>query len=316
MTKSLVLLGLAAPLLAASSFKAGVARLIITPEKPIYLSGYASRNHPSEGAVHNLWAKALAIEDSKGSRVVIVTTDIIGLPRSISDVVAARIEKQYGLERARLLLNSSHTHTGPLIAGNLESMFNLAAEEKATVAEYGQRLTDSIVSVVGASLADLRPAELSAGHGVAGFGMNRREPTPKGVKIGVNPSGPTDHDVPVIRITAADGKVLAVLFGYACHNTTLTGEFYKLSGDYAGFAQIEVEKSHPGTTAMYLALCGADQNPEPRSTLEIAESHGKSLAAAVESVLRGKMRPSQGPVRAAFQMTDKGYVLHSGDHKM
>jgi len=313
MTKSLVLLGLAAPLLAASGYKAGVARLIITPEKPIYLSGYASRNHPSEGAVHDLWAKALAIEDSKGSRVVIVTTDIIGLPRSISDVVAARIEKQYGLERARLLLNSSHTHTGPLIAGNLESMFNLAAEEKATVAEYGQRLTDSIVSVVGASLADLRPAQIATGHGVAGFGMNRREPTPKGVKIGVNPSGPTDHDVPVIRITAADGKVLAILFGYACHNTTLTGEFYKLSGDYAGFAQIEVEKLHPGTTAMYLALCGADQNPEPRSTLEIAESHGKSLAAAVESVLRGKMQPSQGPVRAAFQMTDLDFAYHTRD---
>src|SRR5438046_9172986 len=109
----IVALFLLGTILAAADYKAGVARLIITPEKPIYLSGYADRKHASEGVVHDLWAKALAIEDAKHGRVVIVTTDLIGLPRSVSDIVAARVQKEYGLDRAHLVLNSSHTHTGP-----------------------------------------------------------------------------------------------------------------------------------------------------------------------------------------------------------
>ena len=69
--------------LAASDYKAGIGRIIITPEKPIYLSGYGEPQSPSEGVIHDLWAKALAIEDRKGARVVIVTTDLIGLPRGV-----------------------------------------------------------------------------------------------------------------------------------------------------------------------------------------------------------------------------------------
>src|SRR5262245_45959130 len=107
----------------AAEYKAGVARAVITPEEPIYLSGYANRNHPSEGKIHELWAKALAIEDRRGGRVVLVTTDLIGLPKSISDVIAARVSKEHNLERSRLVLNSSHTHTGPLIRANLQTMF-------------------------------------------------------------------------------------------------------------------------------------------------------------------------------------------------
>src|SRR5258707_10901441 len=95
----------------AADYKAGIARINITPEKPIYLSGYGSRNHPSEGVLQDLWAKALAIEDAKGGRLVIVTTDLIGLPRNITEFVAARVQKEYNIERSRLVLNSSHTHT-------------------------------------------------------------------------------------------------------------------------------------------------------------------------------------------------------------
>lgn len=292
----------------AADYKAGVARLLITPQKPIYLSGYATRNHASDGVILDLWAKALAIEDAKGGRVVIVTTDIIGLPRSLSDLIAARVQKDYGLDRAALLLNSSHTHTGPLIRGNLNLMFELKPEEQQVVDEYGLKLADSIVAVVGAALADLSPANLSFGNGQAGFAVNRRQPTPKGVQIGVNPAGPTDHDVPVLKVLGPDGKLRAVLFGYACHNTTLTGEFYKISGDYAGFAQRGIEQAHPGATALFMMLCGADQNPNPRSKLELAEQHGATLAAEVNHVLGGKLRRVRGPIRAAFQTVELAFA--------
>jgi len=80
---------------------------------------------------------------------------------------------------------------------------------------------------------------VSYGFGEAGFAMNRREPTAKGIRIGVNPSGPSDHQVPVLLVASPDGQRRAILFAYACHNTTLTGDSYELSGDYAGVAAVK-----------------------------------------------------------------------------
>jgi neutral ceramidase len=309
-TGVLALLGAAA--MSGAGFQAGVGRAVITPEHSIWLSGYGARTRPSEGVIHDLWAKALAIEDERGGRVVIVTTDLIGLPRSLTDLVAARVQKAHGLERARLVLNSSHTHTGPLIRRNLEMMFELPSEQQQRVEAYALKLADTLVTVVDTALRDLAPADLSFGHGTAGFAVNRREPGPQGVRIGVNPAGPVDHDVPVLRIARQDGKLLAILFGYACHNTTLTGEFYQISGDYAGFAQIELENAHAGATALFLMLCGADQNPNPRSRLELAEQHGRGLASEVGRVLGGKLQPVRpGPVRAAFQTVDLNFARHT-----
>jgi hypothetical protein len=295
----------------AAEFRAGLGRTDITPDKPIWMSGYASRKHPSEGIAQRLWAKALALDDGRRGRAVIVTTDLIGLPRTISDEVAATVQKQYGLERSQLLLNSSHTHTGPVVRPNLKLMYDLNEEQERTVAEYSRELVRNLVAAVGAALGDLKPAEAAYGTGQAGFAANRREFTPKGVRIGVNPNGPVDHSVPVLRITTPDGKLRAVLFGYACHNTTLTGEFYQISGDYAGFAQAELEESHPGATAMFLMLSGADQNPHPRSAMEHVKQHGQTLAAEVSRVLDSKLEPVNGPVRAAFQMIELPLSPHT-----
>ena len=300
----LPLLLLICPVLAtAAEYKAGLGRVIITPEKPMYLSGDANRTHASDGKVHDLLAKALAIDDRKGGRVVILSTDLVGLPRGITDVVGARLVKEYGLDRARLVINSSHTHTGPLIRGNLALMFELNAEQQARVDEYGAQLIDKLVAVAAAAINDLAPANLWFGNGIAKFAMNRRQK--------LNPAGPSDYDVPVLKVTAPDGKLRAVLFGYACHNTTLTGEFYQFSGDYAGFAQITLEQANPGATALFMMLCGADQNPNPRSTLEYAQQHGAELAAEVGRVLAEKMPPVRGAIRAAFQSVDLAFAIHA-----
>jgi neutral ceramidase len=104
-----------------------VARADITPETPIWLSGLCGAQGTRPASVlQKLWAKALAIDDSRGGRVVIVTTDLIGLPRAITEVVAARLMKQHGLARRQVLFNSSHTHTGPVVRPNLITMFDLS----------------------------------------------------------------------------------------------------------------------------------------------------------------------------------------------
>lgn len=287
-----------------ASFRAGVARVEITPEGPIWLSGYASRTKPSEGVLHPLYAKALALEDRQGHRLAMVTLDVIGIPRTMSDEIGARVAKQYGLERRALLLNASHTHTGPVIWPNLASMFELPPGEEQKLREYQRRLVESVVELVGKALQSMEPVELSYGEGQVGFAVNRREFTASGVRIGVNPNGPVDHSVPVIAVRAQDGRLVAVVFGYACHNTTLTGEHYEISGDYAGFAQSAIEERFPGATALFLALCGGDQNPHPRGTVELARQHGRALAEEVARVLQSNLRPLKPPLLAAYQVTE------------
>ena len=294
-----------------ADYRAGIGRMDITPDGPIWLSGYASRNKPSDGVMHPLWAKALAIEDGKRSRAVIVTTDVLGIPRHVADAVGARVEKQYGLERSRLLLNSSHTHTGPVLGSNLRVMYDFDETNRRAVEDYTMKLTDALVNVVGAALADLSPAAISHGTGSTGFAINRRQFAGNTVRIGLNPSGPVDHSVPVLRIAKSDGSMKAVLFGYACHNTTMTGEHYVVSGDYAGQAQIDVEQTHPGTTAMFLMLCGGDQNPNPRGQIEHVKQHGGALAQEVSRVLNGKLDNVKGTLRTALQLKELPLSPHT-----
>ncbi|MEW4451207.1 hypothetical protein AB1L30_00805, partial [Bremerella sp. JC817] len=96
----------------------------------------------------------------------------------------------------------------------------------------------------------------------ATFAVNRRNNTeaevPALIERGEPLAGPVDHSVPVLSIERPDGSQAAVLFGYACHPTTLS--FTTWCGDYPGFAQVELERAFPGTTAMFVNTCGGDQN--------------------------------------------------------
>jgi neutral ceramidase len=289
-----------------AQLRVGVARKAITPETPVWLSGYASRNKPSTEILHDLWAKALVIEENEKSRIIIVTTDILGLSHDVSEVVAQKVIQKHGINRSQLLLNSSHTHSGPVIWPSLSVIFNLSPADQQAASRYCQRLADDIMEVIDMAFNNLTSMQLSCGHGSVGFAINRREPTDKGVIIGLNPNGPVDHDVPVLKITDAGGKLQAVLFGYTCHNTT--SNTYLVNGDYSGFAQIELEKMNPGITAMFIAGCGADQNPNPRGTVEMAAEYGKSLADAVQKTLEVELQQVRPPIRTYFTTIDLEFL--------
>jgi neutral ceramidase len=295
----------------AADLKVGVGRVIITPPTPFWLSGYAARTNPAPSVRSELWAKALAIEDLAGGRAVIVTTDLIGLPAEVSEAVAERLKREVNLPRAALVLNSSHTHSGPAIWPNLRVMFDFSPAEAERVKEYVRKLTDDLVGVARQALADLQPATLAFGRGTATFAVNRREPTPNGIRIGVNPQGPVDHSVPVLRVSDPDGTLRAVLFAYTCHNTTLGGDFYQIDGDYAGAAQREVEKTFPGITALFMMLCGGDQNPNPRGKVEHVEQYGRELAGAVAQVLKGDLAPVRSPIRSAQEVIPLDFAPHT-----
>jgi neutral ceramidase len=291
---------------AESGWKAGVAKVDTTPTAPVRMAGYASRTTPSEGVAHPLAAKALALADAGGHKVVMVTCDIIGLRHSLSDRVARRVEAEHGLARADLALFASHTHAGPQPVEPDEP----AREGFEANAAYTRDLENKLVAVVGAALKKMEPAELEYGVGRAHFALNRREPTPKGIRLGKNPSGPTDESVPILRVKDAGGKPMAVVFGYACHNTTLRPDMKKIDTDYAGYAQDRVEADNPGALALFVTGCAGDADPHPFGTLDMARAHGEELGSAVKFVLDHPawLTPLGGPLRSAYTET----TLHFG----
>lgn len=293
------------------AWRVGVAKVAITPVEPIWMAGYAGRNKPSEGKVHDLWAKALALEDPSGRRLVVITTDLIGFSRGLAEDVAQRVRQRAGLSRDRLMLTSSHTHTGPVIRDSLIDMYDLSRQQAETVGRYTAALADRLVVLVDEALKGLAPGKISYGRGQTDFAINRRQAMASGVRIGLNPEGPVDRSVPVLRIDDTQGKLVAVLVGYACHNTTMTGEHYRLSGDYAGFAQIALEQQHPGSLALFVTGCGADANPNPRGTVELAEQHGRSLAQEVSRVLGNPMETIQPSLKTRLERVDLPLVVPS-----
>jgi hypothetical protein len=277
-------------------WKVGVASVKITPERPVPMAGYAARTRPFEQVEADIFAKAMVLEDAEGHRAVLVTSDLIGFTAQVAEGICARVNEKTGLKREQILLNSSHTHAGPALALTPKSD---DAESLRTV-EYTRWLQDQVVDVIVQALADLKPAQLSAGEGVVDFPMNRREFRPTDVILGVNARGPADRSVPVLRIDSADGTLQAVLFGAGTHNTTLGGDNFRLCGDYAGFAQQQVEEKLPGVTAMFMLGCAGDSNPYPRGTMALARQHGETLGKEVCRVLDTKLRPIRGPLRIAF----------------
>jgi hypothetical protein len=285
----------------STDWKAGTARVDTTPTAPVRMAGYASRTSPSQGVAHPLAAKALALADARGHKAVFITCDIIGFRRPFTNRVAARVKDKYGLSREDLILLASHNHAGPALAEPDAA----GAEGLANNVEYTRDLEDKLVALVGAALDKMEPARLSFGVGRAHFALNRREPTPKGIRLGKYPAGPTDESVPILRVEGADGKPRAIMFGYACHNTTLRPDMMKIAADFAGYAQDRVEADNPGAIAMFVTDCAGDADPHPFGTLAMAEDHGQELAGAVKFVLDHPnwLTPLAGSLRTAYTET-------------
>jgi hypothetical protein len=285
-------------------WKVGLARARITPDKPVWMAGYDAREKPFEAVESDIYAKAMALEDAGGRRAVLVTSDLVGFSAPVAAAVCEAIRERTGLERRQVLLNASHNHSGPLASLEPRPRPKMTDAEAAATVAYTRALAGKIAAMVAEAVSRLEPARLSWATGVALFPMNRREPTPAGIILGSDPRGPVDRSVPVLRVDGPEGRLRALLFGAACHNTTLTGNNFRISGDYAGYAQAFVEDRYPGAQAMFMAGCGADANPYPRGTLELAREHGASLGKEVCRVLEGKLEPVGGPLTVTFDTVD------------
>lgn len=272
----------------------GAAKVDITPDYPVRLSGYGSRRHESDGVAQRIWAKSLAIGDQQhGGPAVLITVETCGVPASMADEVYQRLQSQ-GLRREQLVVSSSHSHTAPWLPGFAPFLAgeSVPAEHQQRMQQYRKELTDKMVHAACQALQNQQPARLSWAQGRVTLAANRRVLKDAiWTGFGVQPDGPVDERLPVLVASRADGKPLAILANYACHCTTLGGDFNQICGDWSGFAQENIEQDFPGSVALITIGCGADANPEPRGKLEFCRQHGRALADEVKRLLGAELRP-------------------------
>lgn len=287
-----------------AGWEAGLAKADITPGDPVPLAGYGGKTRLSDRVEHAIWLKALALRDETGATSVIVTSDLVGLSDKMIARIAAMARDKHGIPRERLILNASHNHSCPVTEDVLWLYYEFTPEEAAAKDRYTARVYEQYDAVIGAAIADLAPAELAYDLGLAGVAVNRRRARgPESRAFG----NQVDQDVPVLTVRSGD-RLRGILFGYSCHTTALGG--LSINGDYAGFAQLELEKSHPGAVALFVQNCGGDANPLPRirgrdaEATELAAMYGRILAEGVRQAIGAQMRPIAGPLRVAMGSTE------------
>lgn len=308
-------------------WRAGTADRIITPDESMWMAGFGGRDKPSEGVHQDLQAKAIVLEDDRGTRVAIVSLEILFVGRSLRQAVVERCKDAYDLDPSHILLNASHTHQGPVTRtstveetdengetklvpkqdGSVNFIpiekYQLESKYREQTVRYGEFLEDTVVGLVGEAIEGLAPAELEYGKGHCGSAMSRRRPYEDGIAFRPYSFGPKDHEVPVLAVSdpnAEGGEAIrALLFGYACHTTVQF--LYEFSGDWAGYTQRMLEHRFPNATAIFLMGCGGDQKAYPQREQRFTEGHAQGVALAVEGALESVLYPVRGPLTAVYE---------------
>ena len=278
-----------APAQTAPLMAVGVAKIDITPDYPIRMNGFLARKSESVGVRQQVWAKALAFGSDEEGSAVLITVDTLGIPEEITTEIAQRLEAKKGLQGRRLCITASHSHTAPMINGCAPNIFGepIPPADQAHIDRYTQEFIDKLEQVAIDALDDRRPATLHWGIGRVGFAKNRRDK-----------SGPVDHDLPTLVVREPDGRERAVYVSYACHCVTLSEPM--IGGDWAGYAQAQIEKRYRHATALVSIGCAGDQNPTSgvmNDRADLALAQGEEIAVEVDRLLSMPLRPVTGPLQ-------------------
>lgn len=255
----LLLLLIAAPCW-GGELRAGVARVEVTPPVGTPLGGYADRKgKPSTGVHDPIMVKALVLDDGE-TRLVLVTSDLVGT----NPEMVRKVAQETGISADRLLVSASHTHSGPGAYGKGAFAFIALGAFRQPVFDL---LADGMVRAIREAQAGLKPAALAIGETqFPEFMRNRRRSRIK------------DPALWLMRVDTADGKPLALLLNLSAHGTVLEEDNMEFSGDWMAFTQAYLEREVPGVTALYTNGAEGDISPnipDNSSHFEGAKAHGE-----------------------------------------
>ena len=278
--------------IAEESFEFGFGKQEITPSKPMRLDGYGSREMPFEGIDEKLFTRAMAIKNGSGDLYVLVSVDTIGFVAEHTDKIAKVLEEKYKIPRKQFVLCSTHSHTAPHLIAGLEGLYAkpLTKEEHKNSLEYTAWLQKKVVEAIDGAIADLKPGKISSAEGTVTFANNRRVlKNGRWAGFGIQPDGPVDHSLPILKITDNNGKIRGIVYNYACHCTTFGGNFNLVSGDWAGYASKFIEEEYPNSVALCTIGCGADANP-PRQDRGVTGDSAREAAKKSAGEIRDEVK--------------------------
>ncbi|HUS04828.1 MAG TPA: neutral/alkaline non-lysosomal ceramidase N-terminal domain-containing protein [Bryobacteraceae bacterium] len=251
-----------------ATFRAAAVEVDITPDTPQWLMGYGPRQ--STGVHDKIYHRIVALDDGR-TQFYLVSSDLCLFSPGVYDDVAATLKKDLGIERKNIWWSVTHSHAAPEVGAPGFYKTLLGRSDHEWNREYANRVTNSLVDAVKSAKSKLEPARIAIGTGMSMANINRRAKDVDGrVSLGLNPDGPADRQIGVIRLERTDGRLIAAIVNYAMHGTVMSGANLLVSGDGPGTVSAYVQQK---ISAPVVYVNGAAGNlapiysvyPDPRS---------------------------------------------------
>jgi neutral ceramidase len=244
--------------LPAAGFRAAAVKIDITPRDSQWLMGYAARQ--STGVLDKLYTRVAAIE-SAGTQFYWVSSDLCLFSPAFYDDVTKELQKQTGIPPQQVWWSVTHTHAAPEVGPPSIYKTLLGRSDHEWNRDYAELVKSSLIDGVKQARANLEPARIGIGQGFSMANINRRAKDVDGkISLGLNPDGPTDRQIGLIRLERPDGTPIGLVMNYAMHGTVLSGKNTLISGDGPGTVSAYVEQK-VGAPVLYIN--GAAGNMAP-----------------------------------------------------
>ncbi|BCT74431.1 hypothetical protein SCMU_02730 [Sinomonas cyclohexanicum] len=275
------------------AFTVSAAKNEITPTMDTnpYLAGYGSadggRTVSTDTPYEPLWCRALVIWED-GHPNLIMSTDILDLPRSMHQNIRPRILALASWGSSDLLIQSTHTHNGPVLVDTLQPFMAYGLAEMDQIRSYSSWLEDTMVQT----------AQDALNAGQTSISLDYQFTTQT---WSVNRAGLTynETDVPVLVARDSGGSPAAIVFSYGCHPVA-AGDQDQYDGDYPAGACNYIE-NNSNAFALFIQGPAGDQNPANAPSWTLRDQDGDSLGTAVLNAAQTAGRALTGPITTQYQ---------------
>ena len=265
---ALIVVSSATPLIGApedaGNFRAAVAKVDITPSADKWLAGYPARK--STGIHDHIFHRIVALDDGR-TQFFLISSDLCLFAPSVYDETTAQLKRETGIEPTQVWWTVTHTHSAPEVGphGLLKLMMPERYNHEPDQ-EYTAQVEKLLIDGIKEARAKLAPARLAVGTGFSAANINRRARDVNGhISLGLNPDGPTDRQIGLIRLEHPDGTPIALIANYSMHGTALGQENTLIAGDAPGTVAAYVEQK---IGAPMLFINGAAGNLAPIYTVQ------------------------------------------------
>jgi neutral ceramidase len=287
--------------------KFSVAKTDITPKQFVFQAGFGFREHQSVGVLAPIFMSVVLLQENK--TLLIVTIDAVGADRSFIIGIKDALKERFGLAHDEVLINFSHTHHSVSLTGLDTSLrqpgYSLAQThwerdhskiDYSADEEFYRYIRDELLDMVAGCYANLTDGKLLLARGRSDMAINRRLPLEGGgLAWAPNPNAEIDKDLFVLQLQDSEGMLKSLIYAYGCHTTSMGGDDYLISNDFAGYTVDALEEKYPGVLPVFLQACAGELKPRAGSnetnffscTPEQSEAIGRSFAADIEGVVKG-----------------------------